>query len=472
MRLLVEQVSRSLRLELSAERAGRIDPVDAPAGLRVARDHVVWWHCVSGTEWRPSPRPWRRAEIAALNAAGVMLLDPAERLIAEAQSWRQVVLAARKRLVLAMPRWAAGEALEPHPIWDEIVARLGAREVDVARVTLEVRSLLMARVPNYAIETVDRGPLALPEARAEWRLDGANLSPAARHSASSLEVLAGCPLRWVLTSCAGLRFGSILSRPHNPLLEGSLGHRLVESLHTDGGLGGTADLDARLDVHLERLLREEAAVLLRSGMTFERAQLRKQLFASVRSLVELLAASGLSIVDVESHVVASWRGGELEGRLDLLLHDSRGREVIVDLKWGSKRYRELLASGQAIQLAVYAAVRRLSTGATKMAPAGYFSLSGGDLFTVDTEPFATVRPVGGPPLSETWEKLERTVERAEATLSSGRIPVTGVRTSLPLLEALRVPKAQQERHLESEAGAACTYCSHGALCGRSWENLT
>jgi hypothetical protein len=473
-RLLVEQVSGSLGLELSAEQAGRVDPVDTPAGLRVARDAVVWWHCVSGTEWRPSARPWRLSEVQALSAAGVALLDPAERLTAEATSWRQVVLAARKRLVLAMPRWAAGEALEPHPIWDEIVARLGARDVDLARVTVEARALLLGRVPMCAVDTVDRGPLALPEARSEWHLDGANLPPSARHSASSLESLVGCPLHWVFNHPAGLRRGSIASLPGSPMLQGSLGHRLVESLHEGGGLQRTADLDRRFDAHLERLLREEASVLLRVGMTFELAQLRKQLAASVTTLVDLLVASGLSVADVESRVLVSWRGGELEGRLDLLLHDSSGHEVILDLKWGAKRYRELLAGGQAIQLAVYAAARRLSTGAQKMPPAGYFSLSRGELFTVDGQPFAGGRTINGPPLDETWDRLKRTVEGVEASLSRGRVLVTGVGRSLPLLEALSVPEVERDGYLEPEAGdeGACKYCPHGPVCGRDWEDLT
>jgi hypothetical protein len=470
-RLLVEQVSGCLGIELSAERAGRIDPVDTPAGLRIARDTVVWWHCVSGTEWRPSARPWRRSEIAALNAAGVALLDPADRLVAEAKSWRQVVLAARKRLVLAMPRWAAGEALEPHPIWDEIVARLGARDVDLAQVTVEARALLQGSVPSCAVEIVDRGPLALPDARAEWHLDGTNLRPSARHSASSLEGLVGCPLRWVFSYPAGLRSGSIASLPGSPMLQGNLGHRLVESLHEDGGLQRSADLDARLGANLERLLREEASVLLRAGMTFELAQLRTQLTTSVMSLVDLIAASGLTVVDVESEVLVAWRGAELQGRLDLLLHDSNGSEVIIDLKWGGKKYGDLLIAGQAVQLAVYTGVRRLKTGVKDLAPAGYFSLSRGELFTLEDKPFVGVRPVGGPPLEGTWDRLEQTVERVGASLAKGCVPVTGVRSSLPLLEALRVPDTQRDRCFEPVPKAACTYCSYGALCGRDWESL-
>ncbi len=471
-RLLVEQVCPSLGLELSAERAGRIDPVDAPAGLRVPRDLVVWWHCVAGTEWRPSARPWRRSETAALDAAGVRLADPAARLAAEADGWRQAILAARKRLVLTMPRWAVGEALEPHPIWDEIVARLGADEADVARVTVEANAILAGRVPSCAVGTDDLGPLALPEARPEWRLGRTKLSPAARYSASSLEALVGCPLRWVLTYRAGLRGESVAAIRNGPLLRGSLGHRLVETLHDAGALRPSADLGTHIDTHLDRLLREEAAVLLRAGMTFERAQLRKQLAASVTALAELLRASKLTVIAVESRVVVSWRDGELEGRLDLLLKDAKGREVVVDLKWGHSRYRKLLVAGQAIQLAVYAAARRIETGARALPPAAYFSLSRGQLLAVDVAPFPGSRALDGPSLDGTWTKLENTVERVEASLTKGRVPVTGVGRSLPLLDALRVPKAERASHHDPAPGGGCGYCPYGAICGKSWEALT
>jgi RecB family exonuclease len=466
-RLLVEQVSNGLGLELSAEHAGRMDPVDHPAGLRVARDLVVWWHCVSGTEWRPSVVPWRRTEIAALNAAGVVLANPADRLAEEARTWRQAVLAARKRLVIAIPRWAAGKPLDAHPIWDEIVARLGAGDRDIARITVEARALAQGR----AVDTVDLGRLQLPAARAEWRIERASLSAARRHSASSLDALLGCPLRWVLTYPAGLREGQIASIGDGPLLSGTLGHRLVETLHQAGALREPAGLAPHLDAHFERLLREEASVLLRPGMTFELAQLRRQLTDSVTALAEMISASKLTVVDVESRVVVSWRDGELEGRLDLLLQDAKGSEVVLDLKWGRKRYRDLLLAGQAVQLAVYAAARRIATNATSMPPAAYFCLSRGDVLAVECGSFVGARAIDGPALEETWAKLEKTVERVEATLAMGRIPVTGLRNSRPLLESLLVPESDRTGYLDPDPGAACEYCPHGAICGRSWEAL-
>ena len=471
-RLLVEQVSKGgVAFDRSVEQAGRIDPVDSPSGLRLARDVVVWWHCVSGTEGRPSPRPWRLGEVSALRAAGVVLPDPAERLTAEGEAWRQVVLAARERLVLAMPRWSKGEPLEPHPIWDEIVAGLGASDADTAWLTFEARTLLEGRKGPHTAEAVNLGALALPEARPEWTLDGAKLTPARSHSASSLEALAGCPLRWVLTYRAGIRPGALASIPSGPRLNGTLGHRLVEGLHLAGALERPAELQYHIEAHLDRLLREEGAVLLRAGMTFELAQLRKQFASSIARLAVLLDESGLTVVDVESTVEVPWRTGALTGRFDLILADAQGREAILDLKWGRRRYEDLLARGHAIQLAVYSAARRIQSGVSAMPPAAYFSLNSGELIVLDDGPFARARPIDGPSLNETWAKVERTVGQVEHSLTNGRAVVTGVRRSRPLLEALGVPDTHRSHHHEPVREAACGYCPHGALCGRNWERL-
>jgi hypothetical protein len=193
-------------------------------------------------------------------------------------------------------------------------------------------------------------------------------------------------------------------------------------------------------------------------MTFELVQLRDQLAGSVSRLAEMLAESKLTVVDVEVAVDATWRAGALSGRLDLLLRDEAGRDVVLDLKWGGKRYRELLGSGLATQLAVYAAA--------------YFSLSRGEVLATPGAPFARFMPIQGPPLADTWAKLERTVDRVERTLLAGRVPVTGLQKSLPLLETMGLDAQEQERHLALGNGGACQYCPYGAICGRDWERLT
>jgi ATP-dependent helicase/nuclease subunit B len=474
-RLLVEQVSLGHTLTLATEHAGRIDAVDSPAALRCARDVVVWWHCVGGTEWRPPARPWRRQELDALRDAGIVLADRAGYLAADARGWHQVILAARKRLVLAMPRRALGAALDPHPVWHEIAARFGASDADVARVTVDARDLLAGRVTALgraaAPPVKDLGPLALPQARNEWHLDAKYLTASPRHSATSLETLVACPLRWALKYPAGLREGALGTIPRGPRLNGTLGHRLVEELHRAGVLTKPASLTEAIATTLERLLETEGAVLLRPGMTFELVQLRDQYARAVARLAEILAESRLTLVEAELAVDGAWRAGTLSGRIDLLLRDEAGRDVVLDLKWGNARYRKLLEKGHATQLAVYAAARRTATKASAMPAAAYFSLGQGKILATEGTPFVGFVPIVGPTLSDTWSRLERTVDRVERTLRTGRVPVTGLKRSLPLLEAMGLDAEERKESLELEKEAACDYCPYPALCGKAWENV-
>ncbi|MGO9000113.1 MAG: PD-(D/E)XK nuclease family protein [Polyangiaceae bacterium] len=472
-RILAEQAAHAHALPLTREEVDRVAPVDAPAGLRCPRDLVIWWHAVAGTEWRPSARVWRRGEVDALRAAGVRLGDPAERLAAEAASWRSVVLSARKRLVLCVPRWSAGEPCDPHPIWDEIRARLGASDVDVARVTIDARQVLAgdcaalgdARSPA----TSNAGPLLLPPALSVWTIPKGIIRASANHSASSIESLVGCPLRWVFTYRAGLREGGIASLPRGPLLFGTLAHRFIEVLHSAGVL--SPGNERAFETHLEKLLREEAAVLLRAGLAFEVEQLRSQVLTAAAQLADVLSASKLTVVAVEEPVVAPWRGGEVSGRLDLLLRSESGRDVVLDLKWGYRGYYDKLRDGKAFQLAIYAAIRKLATGATELPVAGYFSLSRAEIIATDPKTFPTARAMTAPPLSETWSKLEATASAVEKALSKGRVAVTGVGRSLPLVDELGIPSAEHPKYLAIASGDACEYCTYGALCGRNWETL-
>jgi ATP-dependent helicase/nuclease subunit B len=474
VRQLIEEVSLGpVALPLGTEDAGRIDLVDAPACLRCSRDVVVWWHCVSGTEEAPPVDPWRRAERQALEAIGVRLPDRTAALAAEVLGWRRVVLAADRQLLLVVPATAQGAHLDPHPIWDELVARMRADAADVTKVTLTSDELLtggrrLARLMPTATETL--APLALPAARPVWRVDGSLLGNFTRYSATSLEELLGCPLTWVFRHRAGLGGSWALSIANGPLLNGRLGHRLIEVLHLAGTLMGQAGKAELVAGALERLIDEEGAVLRRPGMTFELSQLRQQLLVGVKRLAELLETSGLSIAEVESKTVANWGGRTLEGRLDLLLSDAAQREIVLDVKWGRTSYQQKLQRGLALQLAVYSAARQMERGHTALPAVAYFALGSGVLLSTERGLFPGIRPIDGPSAAQTWSNLERTVTAVERLLRSGVVPVTGVAKSLPLLETAGVEDSERERHVEPDA--PCDYCGHKALCGQAWEHLS
>ena len=463
--------------ESTVEAAGRVDYVDGPGALRTPRETVIWWGFGGDAAPAPSRSPWRPAERAALEVAGVVLVAPEAELVAQATDWLRVVAAASRRLVLTLPRHIAGAATTLHPLWDEIAARLGGKPDDLARMTVDAHDVL-AGSPGplgvLAIRPVE--PLALPGGEPSWELGpmlGAALGPRELDSPSSVESLVGCPLRWTLHYKAYVRAESTASLPAGPILAGTIGHALVEEMHEHGELAGeAANIAAKARERLRAMWPIRGATLLVPGKRRERLDLEERLVRAVVALATALQRAGLHVVAVESAERAPLGGGrELEGRVDLVVADAVGRERIIDLKWGRASYEDKLAKGRAIQLAAYAWLRKKTTRASGALPTAYFSLSQGRTLTVDAGAFgADARRIDGPDAATTWDALETTRVAVESALAEGRVPVTGLACSKPLLDALRVAEAERPRHLPpTEAESECRYCSFGTLCGQAWE---
>jgi len=454
----------------SIEQAGRISHVSHPSAVLAPCARVIFWNFVAGTERRPGLVPWTGAERVALESAGVRLQDPSHFLRNESDAWRRAVMAAREQVVFVIPSTMSGAGTSPHPLWDEIVARLRLDEPAIDRMTIHTRELLDGRKQLVPVELL--APLALPASPAVWNL-GSDVIGAEREeigAATSFETLATCPLRWVLERGAELRSGGVAKIATDSLLNGNLGHRLIEELFIEGAFSADADAYAsRADAIMERLIATEAATLLLPGRAFERSQLVLQLLRATRALRRYLDRSKFRVVGVEEEVVAPSPVGALRGRLDMRLVDDGGRQAVLDLKWADARYRVVVAEGRAVQLALYA--QAIATdGAAEMPPAGYFALRSGKVITADPRMRAD-ETIDGEPLSLTWVRVQRTASSVHAMLKRGVIPVAGTRAALPLLDALGIPDSGRPAHYAPRADASCGTCSYGPLCGRAWESF-
>ncbi|MFI5297243.1 MAG: PD-(D/E)XK nuclease family protein [Polyangiales bacterium] len=465
VRQLIETVGAGeLAMTISDEQAGRVDHVDDACGVRASRDLVMWWHATDPAGVYSIHTAWRTSELRALTAAGIQFSEPDAILAAQSEAARVAILAARRRVVLA---FATDGDDAVHPIWDELVARLGADGPAVGSVTLTVSDLLAGRsaVPGLTVDAID--PLLLPEGRASWTI-ATGIEAPPHLSPTGLEQLVGCPLRWVLERRAGLREGSLASVPEGPILFGSLGHRLVEILHGHGELSGEPEAVAvAAGTAFDRLIVEEGATLLRPGMALELSQLRSQLVAAARNLSALLTRADLELVSVEHEVEAPWGARTLNGRIDLLLRTRGGRDAIMDLKWGEKSYREKLENGQAIQLAAYGYAQ--SGGRDAFPPVAYFTLASGRALTTEQGAFGDARVVDGRSAQETWKAVNRTLLEVERLLARRTVPVTGVRASLPILEQAGVPESELVQYFALKNGDGCKYCEFDVICGRKWE---
>jgi ATP-dependent helicase/nuclease subunit B len=478
MRHLLDSVVRGAeRHALTVERAGRVAHVDHPAALLAPARTVVFWAFVGGTERRPSPSPWHRAERAALEAAGVVFPDPGRLLAVESEAWRRGVLAASERVVLVVPSTVKGVAVAPHPTWDEIAARLGLEDDRAAAcLTRWAHGTLAGEGQGQAlVPLVPVAPLALPEARGAWSLPPSRIAAAGevvQTSATALGTLASCPLRFVLAQHAKVRAGALAKVAGGPLLNGSLGHRLVEELHREAAFELDDDeLASRAALVLGELVKTEGATLLLEGASFERAQLVPQLVRAMLELRRYLASSGWRIQGVEEAVETSSTLGTLRGRLDVRLANAAGQQAVLDLKWGEATYRALLADGGAVQLAAYVRAIHVKGGKHSLPPAAYFSLQSGNVLTADAR-MGAPKTLDGATLDETWARVEKTARAVQASLREGNVYVAATRRALPLLDALKIPAGDQPSHYAlGDPADACTYCDYPAICGKAWEGV-
>lgn len=455
------------RAEVIPERAGRVAHVSSAQALWVPRETVIWWAFGARVE-RAECLPWRRRELTALERGSIHFPSAARKSQLRAQGYRRSVQAATKRLILVVPRSIAGQALGSHALWDEIVARAGLGEVAQAQVTVSVADLLAGKRWSVASEAIVRSDL--PAARPEWSVSLSQPLSFERHSATSLNSLLACPLRWVLGSAAGINSeGTGLPAPHQ--LAGDLGHRLIEELFSAGAFTlPDVEFKEHATHKMDELIQREAAVLLRPGKAHERDQLRRQLIDAACALDRALRENNLVLLAVERQFEVAWRDGKLVGRWDLLAQDSRGRLFIIDIKWGQASYKKALRSGTALQLALYA--HALTSEEGSEARAAYFSLSGRRLFSNGESGLQRAKVVEGPAMQETWQRIERTVPVVEQQLQRGRFPVAGLSKSLPLLDSLGVAETDQARHFCSQKKQICEYCRFEGLCGKRWEAFT
>lgn len=477
-RQLLDRYARvELPHDVSIDSAGRVAHVDHPAAILGSCDRAILWNLVGGVERRAARPPWSIEELSALSAAGVQLPEPTAVLAAETDAWRRSILAARVGVVLVIPRTIEATETTDHPLWDEIRGRLALDHDSIERITHDVSRIIDGTAQARRVPVTALTPLRLPEARSAWHVDSALLrSDVARAnttSVSELEALVTCPLAWAFEHRALLRRGGAARIADGPLLNGILGHRLVEELHADRAFDlAENDFVAQASARFDELLRTEGATLLLPGASIERLQLQRQVRHAMRELHRYLARTERQIASVEETVSVDSPVGPLHGRLDLRLvdrHTGRDREAILDLKWGTSRYRDALLKGRAVQLAVYA--RALARGASSEPPAGYFVLGTGRVLAGDPR-MAPDRVLDGPSLPATWSRAMNTASLVRESVDRGALQVVGTKVSLPLLEALGVRDDERGRHYDVRGAAACTYCDYAALCGRKWEKLS
>jgi len=257
------------------------------------------------------------------------------------------------------------------------------------------------------------------------------------------------------------------------LLKGTFCHEVLAEVF--GKVGGVTDVpEAQRAV--ERVFSESlprnAGPLAQPSSLLEKEQLRLQLRAAARLLVEALQAGNYQVTAMEKEVAGRVGERDLVGYLDCLAQRPNGDEVILDFKYGGPtKYREFLLEGRAVQLATYAAARAEEKGRGRGFPAvAYLILSAGVLYSPEGSTIIGNGPAevlrNSPSIESVWVNFVDALSRADTWLS-GTEPIQ----TRPLTEPDQWPDGVElvlkgpNTKGEMPEQEVCKYCDYKTLCG-------
>ena len=457
LRRFVVEATRGTEIEGPFPPQAGVGRVGSPGGVAGAARIVVWWRFDEASAPKPVRLPLTRAERADLESLGVALPDPGRVSAAHARRWRRPLEHATEALLLICPeRDARGDDLYPHPLWDEIVARVDAK--NTRRVAEQA---LMRRTLADVVPQTQRVLLALPAPRREWTVSPGRIARREKESPSSVETLLGCPLQWTLRYAGRLLPSGpaeVEDRDSVRLL-GAVLHAVLNRLFSSGALDAKAagrEAGTLFDREGPRL----AASLFLPGADSLREHVRRAAVGTATVLYELMAARNLRVLATEQTLSGPAFETTFEGRPDLIIGDPAR---ILDLKWsGLRRRYAALAAGTALQLASYAYLKSLEDGA--FPPVAYFIMESRKLLTTQPDAFHDAIHVDGPGPEETWRALAATHADEWKTVSAGRLEARGI---------LEDPGAKPLEDAQIVGGRvvvppACHWCDYPALCGRAF----
>lgn len=433
--------------------------------LSRARD-LLWWGFLGGADESPSPSPWTAAERAALVAAAVTPPAPGEARVVEAKLWLRAVLAAGRQLVLARWLLAGTEPTFAHPLQDQLETLFDADSL--ARCTLTARDALGgksvgARELRVAASTVALPPATPVRPRDVWRLPPEAVEPTGQLSPTSLEHLFGCPLRWVLEYRAQLRPGRAVSLPEGSLLLGSFAHAILEDMlfaddRLDLARASVDDAERWAVAAFDRRVGLEAAPLVQGGSEVELDRARTLVGKAARALVGVAQRAGLAPVKTEEAVSGSFAGQPVRGFVDLAF-ERAGRPVVVDLKLGGgAKRRAALERGRALQLAIYASLKKVG-GA--MPATAFLILQDQEWLTTDDGlPGAT--KLDGPTMAATLLAAEKGFAYWRKVLGAGVVPRTA--DDCDWSSAVQAVAGDPPGDGPAAPEPDCGYCDFGDLC--------
>lgn len=451
----LDEARSSLSPEQVSPAEAGLASVSSPGGIVGPARSIVWWDFTR--QRAPSlPRlPFTQSERAQLLECGVELPSPGEQAVRHALRWRRPLDQASETLLLVSPRAdERGDESHPHPLWDEIEARIdpGAEGRNAF-----VSGSLYA-VPRAAL--TEQPILPPPRPLRAWNVSPALLKRPERASHAAVEDLLRCPMRWALGRLANLRPADEIEVEVTNRVLGRLAHALLEAVLP----AANGDPDAARQLAGEWFDAQaptRVAGLFLPGSEADCARVRRILADGARMFTEFVRDTRRELRLTEVELEGRGLGQTLFGIPDLVLGP---KPLIVDAKWGGFAYRRrALENGTATQLAFYAHLLGQQPDVDgKATSVAFFVLERGRILTTHVDPGGRAETVSGPLHAETWLALERAFDARSEELRRGTVLATGnpddFGEGVPADDTLGADGAVI-------LAPKCHWCQYGGLCG-------
>ena len=421
---------------------------------------ILWWGFAAAGSNAASD-PWSRTERRELAASGAALRSRDDATALRLDAERGAFLNAGERMLLIMPAASESGNGGTHPVWHELnnLDGLGQTVIDGRALRRGPRPALGGR----AWETHRTEHRPLPPQIRDWTVPETLIRPRATDSATSLQTLLGCPMRWVLQYQAGLRRTGRLDMAEGNRLKGVVAHEVLARFLAGARSDDAAGVPGVVEPLLDAVAPEIGSPLLLPGRRLDWEDVRRNTIASAVALSGILDRCGLEVMATERDLECSLDGRtDLKGKVDVELTDDEGRPSVVELKWSDRdRYRrEEIAEGRPVQLAAYGRLLK-GDGEGGFPPAAYFMIKQRRLLAVDADPFPAESRVEGPDLETVWDAVVRVRERTLADMAAGRVVAAGVEA-----DGSESQDTAPDAAVPIVIEPPCRFCEFGRLCGQ------
>ena len=349
---------------------GSFDIISDVKAIVEGPKRLIWLDCNARSAVKYPLFFLSQAELDYLKEEGLSIVDDETFVRTSSLAVKRALESVEEEIVLIVSRKAQGVRVDEHPILTEIKAKGIPYTMEENPSMPDGDLLPVSKLEAPPLEFSLEEGIAIPE-----RENG--------ESYSSVETLIQRPIDYVLDYILQLREQDTLQVADMRTVKGNVAHAVIEHVALalrDKGI--SAYTDEELTRIIDKSALEGGILLLNSKVEYDSFKLK--LIQSVRTLLSIILDNGLEVFDCEHYVEVTLPDikeedgtvrsiGRFNARIDLVLNDSAGDFVILDLKWSeSSRYRNKVKSQEDLQLVLYAEAIRAAYPGKKVLGCGYY----------------------------------------------------------------------------------------------------